>query len=296
MRGAGGRTASNPLNVTGADGVFLRAEALTDAAGVMHEPADRGARIVSLVPSLTELLCEMGLAPQLVGRTGFCVHPRAAVRAIPKVGGTKTVNVTRLRELAATHVVVNVDENEKATVDEIRRFVPHVIVTHPLHPCDNVALYRLFGGIFGREAEAMSLVDRFQQAWSETGREAAAMPRENVLYLIWKEPWMTVARNTYISAMLAAAGWETVPATASARYPEVTIVECLKDVRHVLLPSEPYRFRERDLAALKATMPAHVGVSLIDGQMISWYGSRAVAGLTYLARFRRRLLGRGEPA
>ena len=109
-------------------------------------------RIVSLVPSLTELLCDLGLAPQLVGRTGFCIHPRETVRAIPKVGGTKSVNLARLRELAPTHVIVNIDENEKPTVEEIARFVPHVVVTHPLHPRDNLALYRLLGGIFHRDA------------------------------------------------------------------------------------------------------------------------------------------------
>src|ERR687892_517302 len=115
--------------------------ALMDAAGVVHEPVHAAPRIVSLVPSLTELLCDLGLAGELVGRTGFCVHPREVVRRIPKVGGTKSVNIARLRELAPTHVIVNIDENEKPTVDEIARFVPHVIVTHPLHPRDNVALY-----------------------------------------------------------------------------------------------------------------------------------------------------------
>jgi len=96
-------------------------DVLTDAAGVKHAPADAGFRIVSLVPSLTELLCDLGLAAHLVGRTGFCVHPRAVVRTIPKVGGTKSVKLERVRELAPTHVVVNIDENEKPTVDEIAR-------------------------------------------------------------------------------------------------------------------------------------------------------------------------------
>ena len=93
----------------------------TDANGQMHAPAP-DARIVSLVPSLTELLCDLGLAPRLVGRTGFCIYPAGVVRAIPKVGGTKSVNLDKLRKLAPTHVVVNIDENEKPTVDAIARF------------------------------------------------------------------------------------------------------------------------------------------------------------------------------
>jgi ABC-type Fe3+-hydroxamate transport system substrate-binding protein len=271
--------------------------ALTDAAGVIHEPVRGSPRIVSLVPSLTELLCDLGLAAQVVGRTGFCVHPRSVVRAIPKVGGTKSVNLARLRELAPTHVIVNVDENEKPTVDEIARFVPHVIVTHPLAPCDNVALYHLFGAIFRRDAEAVELTNRFEQAWKQAQLETESLPREEVLYLIWKKPWMTVARNTYISATLAAIGWDTIPAAASVRYPEVNLTgSFLERVHHVLLSSEPYRFRERDLAELEAVIPSRVRISLIDGEMTSWYGSRAAAGLTYLADFRRRLLARGEPA
>ena len=91
---------------------------LVDALGVTHLPAP-GARIVSLVPSITELLCDLGLAPQLAGRTGFCIHPAALVGAIPKVGGTKDVNLQKIRALAPTHVIVNIDENEKPTYDAL---------------------------------------------------------------------------------------------------------------------------------------------------------------------------------
>src|SRR5690606_20279262 len=104
-----------------------------------HLPAP-GARIVSLVPSITELLCDLGLGPQLVGRTGFCIHPRDIVEHIPKVGGTKDVNIEKIRKLAPTHLVVNIDENEKPTVEELAQFVPNIVVTHPLVPRDNLAL------------------------------------------------------------------------------------------------------------------------------------------------------------
>jgi ABC-type Fe3+-hydroxamate transport system substrate-binding protein len=107
-------------------------------------------RIVSLVPSLTELVCALGLADRLVGRTGFCIHPRDAVRRIPKVGGTKTVKLDAVRALAPTHVVLNVDENRKEDADALARFVPNLVVTHPLAPLDNLALYRQFGRVFGR--------------------------------------------------------------------------------------------------------------------------------------------------
>jgi len=100
----------------------------------------RNARIVSLVPSITETLVELGLRDRLVGRTGFCIHPRDAVRDIPKVGGTKDVKIERVRALRPSHVIVNIDENEASTVDRLREFVPHVVVTHPTSPDDNLAL------------------------------------------------------------------------------------------------------------------------------------------------------------
>lgn len=244
---------------------------------------------MSFVPSITELVCDLGLGEALVGRTGFCIHPRAAVRRIPKVGGTKDVNVARIRELAPTHVIVNIDENEKPTVDELGRFVPHIIVTHPLVPRDNLALYHLLGGIFGCAARALQLYGEFERVYAAVAAACAELPRQNVLYLIWRKPWMTVARDTYISRTLALVGWDTLPAAAHVRYPELELdAAMLADVNHVLLSSEPYPFRERDVVAVQQLLPpqAHRSVRLIDGEMTSWYGSRAIAGLDYLGRLR----------
>ena len=266
--------------------------ALVDAIGTRHHAVTAPPRIVSLVPSITELLCDLGLAAALVGRTGFCIHPRALVRGIPKVGGTKAVDVARIRELAPTHLVVNIDENEKPTVDELARVVPHVIVTHPLAPRDNVALYRLLGGIFDRAKEAATLCEAFECAYAETLAACADLPRRNVLYLIWRKPWMTVSRDTYISRTLALAGWDTLPADAPARYPELELdAALLADAHHVLLSSEPYRFRQRDIGAVQKLLPknARCSVHLIDGEMTSWYGSRAIHGLRGLGRLRASL-------
>ena len=258
---------------------------LVDAVGTEHSVARGDARIVSLVPSVTELLCDLGLASQIVGRTGFCIHPREIVHRIPKVGGTKDVKVDRIRELAPTHVVVNVDENTKETVDELARFVPSIVVTHPLAPEDNLGLYRLLGGIFDRHAETERLCDDFAAAYADL--TAVTRPPERVLYLIWREPWMTVSRDTYISRTLALVGWETVPEEPPTRYPELDPAAVAGRVDRVLLSSEPYRFREKHLAEVEALVPgAHV--SLIDGEMTSWYGSRAIAGLRYLGAYAAR--------
>ena len=238
------------------------------------------ARIVSLVPSITELVCELGLAQELVGRTGFCIHPKETLKQIPKVGGTKSVNLKKIRELAPTHVIVNVDENRKETAKALAEFVPNVIVTHPLAPLDNLALYRQIGGAFGREREAQALCERFASTYASVLKRK--FKERRVLYLIWKDPWMTVSRDTYVSRTLLLFGMRTVPQEAPRRYPELSTLEAT-GAELILLSTEPYRFREghRDELRLALKKP----VCLIDGEMTSWYGSRAIQGLRYLADF-----------
>ncbi|HEY0845615.1 MAG TPA: helical backbone metal receptor [Noviherbaspirillum sp.] len=261
---------------------------LIDALGNHHAPVAPHAapRIVSLVPSITELLCDLGLAGCIVGRTGFCIHPAEIVRSIPKVGGTKDVNPDKVRQLAPTHLIVNVDENEKPTVDALAQFVPHVIVTHPVSPRDNLALYRLLGGVFRVEAQAESLCDAFEREYAALAAMPDGVP-ETMLYCIWKDPWMTVSPDTYIARMMAEIGWRcwTADDANGKRYPVFTWSdELVRSIDGVLLSSEPYRFTEAhaDLLERQIGKP----VQLVDGEMMSWYGSRAIAGLRYLRALR----------
>ena len=260
------------------------------------------ARIVSLVPSITELLFHLGAGDRLVGRTGFCIHPKENIRTVPKVGGTKSVDIEKIRALEPTHLIVNIDENEKTTVERLARFVPNVIVTHPLGPLDNPPLYRLLGGIFGREDTAEELCATFRKAYADAVTACVGLPRERVLYLIWKSPWMTVSRDTYISRTLSAIGWDTVQTEGDARYPKIELTHALvANADRVLLSSEPYAFRERHVNEISQMLAAAthyfvptpmeeyaspVPVSLIDGEMTSWYGSRAIDGMKYLSRLR----------
>lgn len=254
-----------------------------DAAGTLHPPAGEEARLVCLVPSITELVCDLGLADRLVGRTGFCIHPWKTVRAIPKVGGTKDVKLDRLRALAPTHVIVNVDENTRETAEELAQIVDHVIVTHPIAPADNLALYRLLGAIFGRERAAEQLCDALTRALA-AAREGPPRPAREVLYLIWRDPWMTVAPDTYIARTLELVNWRTVPHRSDERYPQVDPAALADGVDRVLLSSEPFHFHERHIPELAALVPG-AEVSLIDGEMTSWYGSRAIAGIRYLVDY-----------
>jgi ABC-type Fe3+-hydroxamate transport system substrate-binding protein len=260
---------------------------LRDASGTLHCPAQGTPRIVCLVPSITELVCGLGLAHLLVGRTGFCVHPRAMVKSVPKVGGTKDVDIDKVRALRPTHAILNIDENTQPVAEALGRFVPHLVVTHPMAPLDNLVLYRLIGGLFGRMEEAEALCTRFKAAHDALA--SARLPPLKTLYLIWKDPWMTVSRDTYVSRTLALAGVETLPETALRRYPEFTLcAPWVSDVETLLLASEPYAFREKHVTEL-GRLPAFAGkpIHLIDGEMTSWYGSRAIEGLAYLREFRR---------
>jgi ABC-type Fe3+-hydroxamate transport system substrate-binding protein len=268
----------------------ISANALIDAAGQHHEICQGEARIVSLVPSITELVCELGLKRNLVGRTGFCVHPKGALRSVSKVGGTKTVDFEKLKSLAPTHVILNIDENTRETAEVLKDLVPNLIVTHPQAPLDNIALYHLLGGIFGRDAEAEKLATSFDAAHARLVASQANVKRRNVLYLIWKGPWMTVSRDTYISRTLALIGLDTIPAITADRYPKIDLETAAVDADIVLLSTEPYNFRDKHVAALSG-FPYMNGktIRLIDGEMTSWYGPRAIAGMEYLGNFRRAL-------
>jgi ABC-type Fe3+-hydroxamate transport system substrate-binding protein len=264
---------------------------LVDAAGNRHDPvAASAARIVSLVPSLTELLFDLDLAASVVGRTAYCVHPPAA-KGVRSVGGTKTINLEKLRRLRPTHVVVNIDETPRALAEALQAEGWTVVVTHPVEVHDNLALYRLFGALFQRKTEAEALATRFTAALSAMGAAASDVPERRVLYLIWKSPWMTVSRETYISRMLASGGLRTEPERTQQRYPAVELDESLlAGLDLVLFASEPFPFQERHLADFRTNHPLHAAKAMaIDGEMISWYGSRAIAGLGYLARFVRAL-------
>lgn len=265
----------------------LKRETLADALGAQHAPVSAPARIVSLVPSITELLFALRLGEQVVGRTHYCIHPAPLVMPLPSVGGTKKIRYARLQALQPTHVIVNIDENPRELAERLIADGLQVIITHPLTPEDNVPLYRLIGGIFNRVAEAETLVARFERTLAELRQ--VAWSRRRVLYLIWRKPWMSVSRETYIARMLALVGWETLPVESEARYPELALDQALLDAADLILfSSEPYRFLPQDLETFARDYDCPLEkLRLIDGEMTSWYGSRAIQGLRYMAQIAR---------
>lgn len=259
---------------------------LIDAAGNEHEPAHGPVRIVSLVPSLTELLFALDLTEQLVGRTDFCIEPAGQVETVPVVGGTKTADMDKLLALKPTHVLVNIDETPKEVADQISANGISVVVTHPNKPADNLAMFGLFGSLFQRQQLSAKLSVDLQGELMMTGG-----PPRKVLYLIWKRPWMTVSQDTYIASMLKLFGMETLCHDAAIRYPEVTIdSNLLATADLILFSSEPFPFAAKHREAFARDFGADPSKLLaIDGKMVSWYGNRAIEGLHYLRDFTSQL-------
>jgi hypothetical protein len=271
--------------------------AMHDAIGHEHAPSAGAPRIACLVPSITELLFDLGLGECVVARTGFCIHPRPEVLTVPKVGGTKDVNLKKLLSLNPSYIIVNIDENRKEVIEEIKQTAPqvHIIVTHPLAPEDNAALYALLGFIFRCEDKANSLIAQLHAALAEARALTQALPRERVLYLIWKDPWMTVGADTYIARTLATVGWDCAQpepeagaghATKKLRYPSFLEDNSVwRSVERVLLSSEPFHFGQTHLQELARFAP-QAQWQLIDGEITSWYGSRAIPSMRALAHIR----------
>ena len=234
------------------------------------DPPAHPRRIVSLVPSQTELLADLGLDRETVGLTRFCVHPEGWKARKAIVGGTKTVDVARVRALAPDLVIANREENVREQVEAIAAFAP-VAVTDVADVGGALAMIRDVGALTARWPAADALAAEIAAGFGALARAAPAPVR--ALYLIWRDPWMSVGGDTFVSDVMARAGWANACADR-ARYPALTAAEMAGlDPALVLLSSEPFPFRERHVAELRAVLPA-ADVRLVDGEVFSWYGSR----------------------
>lgn len=240
-------------------------------------------RLVSLVPSQTELLFDLGLDEEVVGITKFCIHPAAKVARKPHVGGTKNVQIEQVRALQPTLIIANKEENTQADVDALRAIAP-VHVTDVVTLLDAYAMIREVGQLVGRSDQADQLAAQIEASLDGLAGNVPQGPKPRVTYLIWRKPWMVAAADTFIDAMLSQAGFDNAFASQT-RYPVVSADE-LAAARPdwVFLSSEPYPFREKHIIELKAICPM-ARIRLVDGELFSWYGSRLRESATYLSSF-----------
>lgn len=237
-------------------------------------------RIISLVPSQTELLVDLGIEDRLVGVTKFCVHPQHIRKTTTVVGGTKSVRMDKIAALEPDLIIANKEENTLKMVEELQALAP-VWISDVVSVADQTDLVSSLGTMLGLEQQANQLNDNTLKAMAKLQDRVSGLPTEKVAYLIWKDPFMAAGDHTFINTMLGLCGWENV--IKASRYPQIDL-EQLSEADRVLLSTEPFPFKQADVEAL--AMAIGRPVQLVDGEFFSWYGSRFPLALQYMAGLR----------
>lgn len=242
-------------------------------------------RIVSLCPSLTELVFDLGRGADLVGVTKFCVHPADGVARIEKVGGTKNPKVDRIVALAPDLVLLNEEENRVEDAEALRADGLRCHVSFPRTVGETAGMVRSIGAAIGSPAEAERIADEIETSAERARTAARGRPPVRFACLIWRKPWMAAASDTFIDALLGLTGGVNVFEGRPERYPEVTAEElAAADPDAVLLTSEPFPFRAEHAEELAgATGLPRERFVFVDGEMLSWHGSRTPRGIDYAA-------------
>jgi ABC-type Fe3+-hydroxamate transport system substrate-binding protein len=255
---------------------------VSDQIGRTIRIPDEPKRIVSLVPSQTELLFDLGLDDEVVGLTKFCIHPEEKWRTTQRVGGTKSVKHEAIKALAPDLIIANKEENTKEDVEALASEYPVWVsdvrtIENALEMIDQV------GVLVNRRNEAGRMIEKLRSDFAALRGIAAG---KRVVYLIWNNPIMVAGQDTFIDAVLSWCGAENLAQKVSGRYPEITASEIAAwKPDAVLLSSEPFPFKEKHLKALDEQINGVAGtakIELVDGELFSWYGSRLLKSAAYL--------------
>ncbi|MBL3656549.1 helical backbone metal receptor [Fulvivirga sediminis] len=232
-------------------------------------------KIISLVPSITELLFNLELQDQIIGVTKFCVHPKELTKSIPKIGGTKNFKFDVIDELTPDLIIGNKEENYKEGI-ELLQTKYSLLLTDIKSIPEAIEMIRDIGAITGRARRAQSIIDKINNGLESLHKREA----KRVLYLIWRKPYMAVGGDTYINNVLETLGLKNVLKEVP-RYPELSLEE-INELKPdlILLSSEPFPFKEKHKRELER-VSALSNIHLVDGEMFSWYGSRIIQALSY---------------
>lgn len=236
-------------------------------------------RIISLVPSQTELLVDLGLESSIVGITKFCVHPVHLKASKTIVGGTKQVHFDKIKALKPDIILCNKEENTKDMIEELETIATvHLSDIYTVE--DTLDLIGLYGAIFSKEDVAETLIHKISAKKSEFEDFIKNRPKKSAAYFIWKEPWMVAARDNFIDELLSLNNFKNYYGHLS-RYPEVTLnAESPENAELVLLSTEPFPFKNTHIPEVKNFFPK-ANVIVVDGEMFSWYGSRLLKAFDY---------------
>ena len=243
-------------------------------------------RIISLVPSQTELICDLDLESSLVGVTKFCVHPNHIKKSKTVVGGTKQIKLEKIKELKPDIILCNKEENTKEIVEACEQICAvHVSDIKTTHDC--LEMIQQYGLLFNSELEASEIIKAIQNEIKAFSTYISNLPKLKVAYFIWRNPWMVAGKSTFIDYVLKLNNFDNVFSSIE-RYPEVILKE-LPELDLVLLSSEPYPFKNKHIREVASMLPKNVKVKLVDGEMFSWYGSRLLKAFNYFKRLRNSL-------
>jgi ABC-type Fe3+-hydroxamate transport system substrate-binding protein len=245
---------------------------------------DKPLRIISLVPSQTELLYDLGLDEEVVGITKFCVHPDVWYRTKTRVGGTKTINIDKVKSLSPTLIIANKEENTKSDIEALEK-IAQVWISDVRDLESAYDMIDKIGCLVSKKEKAKQLTTEIKTGFKQI---QGLFPNKKVLYVIWNEPLMIAGKDTFIDAIMMHLGLENA-AAQKERYPELTITESQTlEPDYIFLSSEPFPFKEKHLGYFKSSFPKSQ-VALVDGELFSWYGSRLSHYAPYFLELKKQL-------
>ena len=244
-------------------------------------------RIISVVPSQTELLFYLGLDAEIIGITKFCIHPAAQFKTKTKIGGTKQLKLDLIRKLKPDLIIANKEENEKAQIEALQSEFP-VWISDIRTISDAVEMIKMIGKITDKEVVSDKLGVQLIQNFDKLAFYQDLNQAKKVAYFIWRKPYMVAASETFIDDVLKRGGFKNCFSNKS-RYPEIEITDLQKANPDVIfLSSEPYPFKEKHIEELKIACPNAI-VKLVDGELFSWYGNKLLNTTKYLKQLQQEL-------
>ncbi len=223
-------------------------------------------RIVSLVPSITESLFDFGLTEmEVVGRTKFCIHPKTLITKVPVIGGTKNLNLDKIKALKPDLIIANKEENEKLQIEELGKYF-EIWLTNIENLQDNQNFLTELGTLLNKQELALNFNEKINVIF-DSSKELSP---KKVAYLIWKNPYMTVGSDTFIHEIIEKIGFTNL-FKDSKRYPEISVNQ-MKEAEYVFLSSEPFPFQQKHIDELQKELPDSK-IMLVDGEAFSWYGT-----------------------
>ncbi len=260
----------------------------TDQLGNSISLSSSPKRIVSIVPSQTELLSDLGLDEEVIAITKYCIHPKNWFEEKIKIGGTKKLIIEKIKDINPDLIIGNKEENERKQVEELQKHFP-VWISDIKNIEDALKMIEEIGKMTGKEKRSLEIQNQIREqfSWFKLQAKSVISHPSSVLYLIWKKPFISAGKETFINHLLEICGLKNI--VAKNRYPELSAEEIQKlNPELIFLSSEPYPFRQKHIKEFQSLCP-NAKIVLVDGEMFSWYGTRLLYAPSYFERLLQNL-------